>query len=181
MGARTNAAAIRVAEQRRRLDESIEALDARMRRDVRGVGAGIAESASALGERMMRQAEELPGAEAMREQTARHPLSALLTGFGAGVALGVTGDALMPDLGGRDARRSSRTRRDESREAGSSGSILGALTGGMLSTVAGPLGDELRTMLHEAVTGFLGDRRADQGQPEGHASKGEQGEVPRAA
>ena len=178
MGARTNAAATRVAEQRQRLGASIEALDAQVRRDVRGVGSGLAESASTLGERIVQQAQDLPGAESVREQTTRHPLSALLAGFGAGVALGVTGDALMPDPRARQPRRAAGTEASADQQRASNG-VLSALTGGMLGTVAGPLGEELRSMLHEAVTGFLGKRpEQQQEQPESdqHAP-----EVPRAA
>jgi hypothetical protein len=181
MGTRTNTAALRVAEQRQRLGESIAALDAQVRRDVRGVGSGIAESAGALGDRIVQQAEDLPGAEKVREQATRHPLSALLAAFGAGVALGVTSEELTPNLGSRASRGSGRARANEQREAGGNG-MLGALTGGMLSSVTGPLGDELRTMLREAVTGFLGERRGEREHPpEEQPSAGESREVPRAA
>lgn len=184
MGARTTEAALRVAEQRRTLGEAIEALDAQVRRDVRGVGSGIKDSASALGGRAVQQAENLPGAEAVREQTSRHPLTALLAGFGAGVALGINGDALMPDARSprEERRRETRSARRNADEGGSG--ILGMLTGGMLSTVAGPLGGELRAILHEAVTGFLGDREQQRERDDRSAPREERdanGEVPRAA
>ncbi|MDA0302322.1 MAG: hypothetical protein O2822_07320 [Chloroflexi bacterium] len=125
MGSRTRAAEQRVEEQRRRIGVMIEELESRLREDVDSVRSGISERVEAIGDRLAHTGDSVPGADTVRAQVDEHPLTSMLGGFGAGVALGSPVQdevrALMKELvggflGNQEEGRASSSRSSESRD-----------------------------------------------------------------
>jgi hypothetical protein len=146
----------------------LDSIEERTRQDIAAAQQGVADRASELRDRATTQVDQLPGVEAVTEQVIRRPMTSLMAGFGTGIALGILGGAVMPD--GRGTARSSsayRGRRSESpsEESGGGmlGGMLGMLSGPAMSAVAGPVESELRSLLREAVSGFLGERGTSRG------------------
>jgi hypothetical protein len=157
MGSRTRAAEQRVEDQRRRVGVMIDELEARLRADVDSVRSGVSERVEAIGERLSHTGESVPGADTVRTQVHEHPLTSMMGGFGAGVALGmISGGA-----DGEDDEVPRRERRGEPRhrERGMTSRLVEMLTApALVSTIAQPVQDEVRTLMKELVSGFLGNQ-----------------------
>jgi hypothetical protein len=153
-------------------------LEERVHDDVKGIGDAVGERTSAVQERVSDAVDELPGRQTLDEQVARHPLTAVLGGLGAGVVLGVASGYIF--RGGHDEYRYDRPRpprsnsspgeraRDRDAEGGSK--MMDALAAVAMSSFAAPIKDELQTLAREALSGFLGNK-PDRGT--GRASGGE--------
>jgi hypothetical protein len=157
MGSRTRAAEQRVEDQRRRVGVMIDELEARLRADVDSVRSGVSERVEAIGERLSHTGESVPGADTVRTQVHEHPLTSMMGGFGAGVALGmISGGA-----DGEDDEVPRRERRGEPRhrERGMTSRLVEMLTApALVSTIAQPVQDEVRTLMKELMSGFLGNQ-----------------------
>lgn len=173
MGERTTQAERQVAEQRGRITRMLDSIEERTRDDLAAVQQGVTGRATDLRDRAMNQIGRAPGIDAVTGQVSRRPLTSLMAGFGAGAALGVLGGAVMPERRGATGRsrqyrdRDSDSRPVEERE-GMLGGVLGMLVGPAVGGLAGPVQSELRSLLREAVSGFLGEsgeQRQDEAQP----------------
>lgn len=163
MGARTRAAEQRVEDQRRHIGAMIDELETRLRTDVEHVRSGVTDRVDAIGDRLTHSGDAIPGADAVRAQVNDHPMTSMVGGFGAGIALGILSVGLPGDDGSEDAPR--RDRRSEPRHRASGGGmaarLVDMLTGPMvMSTIGNPLQDEVRSLVKEVVGGFLGNAQA---------------------
>lgn len=157
MGSRTRAAEQRVEDQRRRIGVMIDELESRLRADVDSVRTGVSERVEAIGDRLSHTGESMPGADTVRTQVHEHPLTSMIGGFGAGVALGMISGG--PDDTGDDAPRRERRSEPRHRERGMTSRLVEMLTApALVSTLADPVQDEVRTLMKELVGGFLGNR-----------------------
>jgi hypothetical protein len=172
MGTRTDQAEREVNAQRARITQMIDDLEQRARTDVEGVEHGIAERASALKGRATGTigafGERVPTGE-VAAQVERHPLSSIVLGFGAGIALGVLSGSV---TGNRDRvttttyrprplSMNGNTRPSEASddESGLVSSMLGSISMSTLNNVLTPVREEVQTMVRQAVVGFLGTER----------------------
>jgi hypothetical protein len=160
MGSRTRAAEQRVEEQRRRIGAMLEELETRVGTDVENVRSGVSGRVEAISARLSGAGEAMPGADAVRAQVNEHPLTSMVGGFGAGVALGML---TAGDSGSDEDEPPRRERRSESRHggAGMTSRLVAMLTGpAIMSTIAAPVENEVRSLVQELFSGFLGNDRA---------------------
>ncbi len=147
MGTRTNEAAQRVVDQRRRVSAMLDELDDRLHEDIRAVRSNVETRASDLTDRAAHLYQRVPGSEALEGQVVTHPLTAVLGGFGTGVALGLA-------TGGGAAE--GEHRQDSAKVSGGTSRAFDILASAAMSSVAGPLRDEVQGLVRNVVSGFLG-------------------------
>ncbi|MEX2445975.1 MAG: hypothetical protein WD734_01440 [Dehalococcoidia bacterium] len=174
MGARTDQAERRVAEQRERISGMLADLERRVQDDVEGVRHNVSARASEIGsrateagQRASEAGQQVPGVSMLEDQVAGHPVLGLLGGFGTGVALGMAGGDGSSDRGGE-------RRREDRASRGEGGSrLFDMLSTGAMSFIAGPLRDDAQTMFRQAMSGFLGtDQPRAEGRPAEQPSPG---------
>jgi hypothetical protein len=163
MGTRTDQAEREVSAQRTRISQMLDELEQRTRHDIEGVEHRV----SAQTAEIKNRAAGTLKTEKVSEQVTQHPLSSIMLGFGAGIALGIvsgaaTGDERRPVSAGQRMKRAS-LRRDDEREQDEAGGMFAGLISGAtasaLSAVMTPVRDELQTMLRQAIAGFTGTGR----------------------
>ncbi|TAK80489.1 MAG: hypothetical protein EPO16_00650 [Dehalococcoidia bacterium] len=158
MGAKTVQAERRVVEQRARIAEMLDDLERRVGADVEGVRHDVSERVSGISARATGAAQRVPGAENLTSQVTEHPLVSLLGGFGAGVALGMaSGGADVDGPPSPLAEPVSRGQRD-----GHAGGFVGAISSVAIGAMAGPLRQEMQTLVRQAASGFLGTEPRDE-------------------
>jgi len=166
MGPRTTQAELAVDAQRRKLGRMLDDVQDEAKADVHRVEERVTARASAMTDRVTEEAESLPGAQYLLDYAERHPMTAVLAGLGLGVALGMASEGFGDDED--DELAGAKRRRDEARQgrhsSGSSPSALGGLSsmlsGPVLGMVAGPLRDEIGTMLRQTLQGLMGSSGA---------------------
>jgi hypothetical protein len=150
----------------------LDDLEQRTREDIHSIEQGVTSQAA----NVKHQAEEkleaierrIPGTDTVGQQLRAHPLSSVVLGFGAGIALGVASEG-PGDGRSRGARDRQETRprsasswrgdRLESQDGGAFAGLLDALTGPALSAVMPALQDEFRTLVRQSIAGFFGSDR----------------------
>lgn len=160
MGARTDEAAQRVAAQRWRISSMLDDLDHRVQEDVQRVRATTEERVSDMTDRATHLHQKVPGGEQLEAQVSSHPLTSVLGGFGAGVALGMaTGGSSDPDAG--EHRNGTGPRYREGRSGRNGGGAFDMINAFAMSSIAGPVRDEVQTLFGQVVSGLMGkeDRR----------------------
>jgi hypothetical protein len=170
MGTRTDIAERNVAEQRQRISRLLSDFEHRASEDVQAASHRVGERASEMQHRAGNALDSLPGKHVLDEQVPKHPLTSVMTGFGAGVVVGMLSGGSSAGNGGArhdwDGNRSSRER-----ERGSDGGILDALSAAAVTTIAAPIQQELKDIAKQAVDGFLGkDSRASTAQASAESS-----------
>lgn len=162
MGQRTDQAERDVIEQRELIGRRLSDLSGRLEHDMSEAGAQVRTQAGKLKDRAAEVADRVPGRQALEDQVPGHPLTSVVAGFGAGVALGMLrlpggSDEPEPDRNGRDRRRDGRGRRDD--DSG----LVDRLSGIALASLAGPLQRQLSQLASEAMSGFKGREAHDSG------------------
>lgn len=154
MGRRTDRAAQRVADQRQRIAGMLDDLDERVHQDAHAARITAQSRLAEVSHRASNLYGRIPGSEQAESQITAHPLASMLGGFGAGVALGVSGHG--PEENGAPVWKG------DSRHGPG---MLGSLTAGAASTLAAPLRNEARALARQMLAGILGtdDRPGGEG------------------
>ncbi|MGE0134510.1 MAG: hypothetical protein AB7L91_08835 [Dehalococcoidia bacterium] len=167
MGQRTDQAERDVAEQRQRISRRLDELSGQLGGVAEDAGHELRGRASIARERVANSADRVPGKRALEDAVPAHPLTSIIGGFTAGVALG-----MLRVPGGDDGDRNGHGARDDRgrdghgrRERDDSSGLVDRLTGLALGTMMGPLQQRLGELAEEAVAGFMG--RRDAGQADG--------------
>ncbi|MGE0227854.1 MAG: hypothetical protein AB7I38_00970 [Dehalococcoidia bacterium] len=166
MGQRTDQAERDVAEQRRRISQCLDELSGQIGGVAQDAGRELRGRVSDARERVTDTADRVPGKRALEDAVPAHPLTSIIGGFTAGVALGmlrVPGDDDGRNGGhardGRGRGANGRHERDDS------SGFVDRLSGLAIGTMMGPLQQRLGELAEEAVAGFMG--RRDHGRDEG--------------
>lgn len=159
MGSQTDQAERSVVEQRARISLLLDDLEQRVRTDLRDVSDGLSERTADIAGRAgeaLNLRDHVPGTEMLSGQVSTHPLTAMVSGFGAGIALGIAGSRSngsedpRPQPGTRRAKRE--TERDD---AGTR--MIDILASIAVSTVTTPIRDEIAVLVRQGMSAFLGN------------------------
>lgn len=159
MGQRTDQAERDVAQQRELLSKRLDELNSQVGRGVDQAGQRLREQVSNVRQTVSDSADRVPGKRTLEGTVPAHPLTSVLGGFGAGVALGmlrVPGDADSSEHSHRGNGRRARGngRHEEPRDDGDG--FVDKLSGIAVGAMMGPLQQRLGELAEEAVAGFMG-------------------------
>lgn len=165
MGPRTAEARRQVAEQRHRLDRSLDAVEDEARADLRDARERVGD----LADEAQDQIEALPGMNFVHGQIKQHPMTSVVAGFALGIAAGMVMDSFRGDEDDdeneererrekkqRSARAAKRKQGRSKARRGRSQDMLRMFAGPAIGMIGEPLRHELTSMIREGISSLFG-------------------------